>query len=188
MCTRSVEEIELPNSLCDGKQAVVVERAQPVSFVVAEQDGAEECALFVVGAFHLHHDGERCLAITGGVDGEGDAEVIAVVGVCRLYVEVLGGKTHPCVVGEGAGFVKQGLVAAGAEHHGGGNGPKCDMVEMFHTDGAVNCWRICIALVAAPLRRLSDTTQRLSERGCEGSRRTRPTKTSSRLCAMTGVG
>ena len=37
----------------------------------------------------------------------------------------------------------------------------------------------CTALVAAPLRRLSPTTHRFRQRSCEGSRRMRPTSTSS---------
>ena len=45
-----------------------------------------------------------------------------------------------------------------------------------------------IAFVAAPLSRLSPTTQRLSARGCEGSRRIRPTSTSSRPAPASAVG
>ena len=47
---------------------------------------------------------------------------------------------------------------------------------------------ICTALVAAPLRRLSATTQRFRELGCEKSRRMRPTKTSSKPSAYFGIG
>ena len=53
-------------------------------------------------------------------------------------------------------------------------------------DGTLIRFRSCrtsaiwIALVAAPLSRLSETTHRQSPRSCEGSRRRRPTKTSSR--------
>ncbi len=44
------------------------------------------------------------------------------------------------------------------------------------------------AFVAAPLRRLSPTTQRLRQRSCEGSRRMRPTSTSSRPSTAIGRG
>ena len=44
------------------------------------------------------------------------------------------------------------------------------------------------ALVAAPLRRLSPTTQRFRQRSCEGSRRMRPTSTSSRPATSIASG
>ena len=44
------------------------------------------------------------------------------------------------------------------------------------------------ALVAAPLRRLSPTIQRFRQRSCEGSRRMRPTSTSSRPATSSAVG
>src|ERR1700733_100053 len=47
---------------------------------------------------------------------------------------------------------------------------------------------ICPALVAAPLRRLSLTTHRLKALGWDSSRRIRPTNTSSRPAARSGVG
>jgi hypothetical protein len=47
---------------------------------------------------------------------------------------------------------------------------------------------ICTALVAAPLRRLSLTTQSARPRGCEESSRMRPTSTSSRPAASRGSG
>ena len=46
----------------------------------------------------------------------------------------------------------------------------------------------CTAFVAAPLSRLSLTTQRFSARGCDGSRRMRPTNTSSRPAAARPSG
>ncbi len=47
---------------------------------------------------------------------------------------------------------------------------------------------IWTALVAAPLSRLSETTHRHSPRSCEGSRRRRPTNTSSRPAELSAVG
>src|SRR5215203_4994531 len=47
---------------------------------------------------------------------------------------------------------------------------------------------ICTALVAAPLSRLSETTHRCSPRSCDGSRRMRPTSTSSWPAAERAVG
>ena len=47
---------------------------------------------------------------------------------------------------------------------------------------------IWTALVAAPLRRLSETIQRSSARSLPGSRRMRPTKTSSRPAASIAIG
>src|SRR5438128_5559 len=47
---------------------------------------------------------------------------------------------------------------------------------------------ICTALVAAPLRRLSEATKNTRPRGCERSRRTRPTSTSSIPAAWSGAG
>ena len=46
----------------------------------------------------------------------------------------------------------------------------------------------CTALVAAPLRRLLPTIQRFRQRSWEGSRRMRPTSTSSRPAASSAVG
>src|SRR5262249_62251706 len=47
---------------------------------------------------------------------------------------------------------------------------------------------ICTALVAAPLRRLSATTHKFRPLATVGSRRTRPTKTSSRPSAASASG
>src|SRR5207245_3038978 len=47
---------------------------------------------------------------------------------------------------------------------------------------------ISTAFVAAPLRRLSLTTQNAMPRSTDGSRRTRPTKTSSRPAAVVASG
>src|SRR5882672_3399832 len=47
---------------------------------------------------------------------------------------------------------------------------------------------ICTAFVAAPLRRLSETIQRLSEFACDSSLRMRPTNTSSFPSASIGIG
>lgn len=49
-------------------------------------------------------------------------------------------------------------------------------------------WAICTAFVAAPLRRLSATHQRLRPYLTEGSRLIRPTKTSSFPHAKSGIG
>ena len=47
---------------------------------------------------------------------------------------------------------------------------------------------ICTALVAAPLRRLSETIHMLRVLGCVSSTRKRPTNTSSRSWAFMGMG
>src|SRR5437763_1107528 len=46
----------------------------------------------------------------------------------------------------------------------------------------------CTALVAAPLRRWSPTMKRFRQRSCDGSRRMRPTRTSSRPAASIASG
>ena len=53
---------------------------------------------------------------------------------------------------------------------------------------AWSCSASWTAFVAAPLRRLSETTHICSPRSCEGSRRRRPTKTSSWPAAPVAVG
>ena len=53
---------------------------------------------------------------------------------------------------------------------------------------ARSTWAICTALVAAPLRILSLTHHRLRPLSTEGSRRMRPTKTSSLSQALMGMG
>jgi hypothetical protein len=58
-----------------------------------------------------------------------------------------------------------------------------DGVYNFDTSSA-----ICTAFVAAPLRKLSATTHRLSPFAMLSSRRTRPTKTSSFPSAYSGMG
>ena len=111
------------------------------------------------------------------------------VGV-RRKVEIARSKTAWMVSPRGlnlpAVIVGAVVLDSNLDVHGGGAGR--DSARLRLEKSRIKISAICTALSAAPLRRLSDTTQRLRPLATESSSRIRPTYVASLPAASIGVG